>query len=130
MDPEPIAANNVEKTHPQKAAAWSLLHQWPHLAAVSDLSFGFLVEYALILTCCACRSLENHGLTSIPKEIGNLSSLVQLHVAFSYIMEPGEDYNSVLTSFHCRSLSNNQLTSIPAETGNLASINFMYVDNN
>jgi len=72
---------------------------------------GQLTGYVLEKNVKQCLEIKflylyNNQLTSIPKELGNLSSLIALH------------------------LYNNQLTSVPKELGNLTSLEYLHLYNN
>ena len=73
--------------------------------------------------------LNGNNLTTIPKEIGNLTKLRQLDLSYNELTTlPPEIGNLTnLEEFH---LNDNQLTTLPPEIGNLKNLERLYLDEN
>ena len=75
-------------------------------------------------------NLENNQLTSLPKEIGNLTQLKGLYSCNNQLTSIPEEIGN-LTQLKELHLYNNQITSIPKEIGNLTQLQELYLfDNN
>ncbi|MCF7799898.1 hypothetical protein K9L05_03770 [Candidatus Babeliales bacterium] len=73
--------------------------------------------------------LSNNQLSSLPTEIGNLTSLEDLSLFRNQLMSlPVEIGN--LTRLNYLTLFENQLSSLPAEIGNLTNLNYLGLSNN
>jgi internalin A len=73
--------------------------------------------------------LYDNQLKSIPIELGNLSNLIKLELENNQLISvPAELGN--LSSLELLQLGNNQLTSIPAELGNLSNLTTLYLNDN
>ncbi|UOB19146.1 leucine-rich repeat domain-containing protein [Abyssalbus ytuae] len=73
--------------------------------------------------------LSGNHLTSLPGEIGNLTTLRWLHLSGNqFTLLPAELGN--LTNLEWLNLSGNKLTVLPAEIGNLTTLQWLYLSRN
>jgi len=66
-----------------------------------------------------CHHLFKNGLTSLPSEIGNLTSLTELDLSNNKLATVPPELGN-LTSLEFLSLSSNELNSVPLELNNLS----------
>ena len=89
--------------------------------------------------CSHCLFSDDNQLTSLPTEIGNLSSLQQLDLGEYYcsgypliahfvsVSENESDINDASQLFSFSFTVDNQLTLLPTEIGNLSSLRNLYL---
>ena len=77
----------------------------------------------------SCLDLESIKLTSIPSELGNLSSLQVLRLSNNQLQSIPSELGNI-SSLQVLRLDNNQLQSIPSELGNLLSLQRLLLHNN
>jgi hypothetical protein len=82
-----------------------------------------------LLTSLTLLNLGGNQLTSLPAEIGQLTSLTQLHLEHNQLASVPAEIGQLksLTQLH---LYSNQLTSLPAEIGQLKSLTRLYLEHN
>lgn len=74
-------------------------------------------------------NLDNNQLTSLPKEIGNLSRLRNLDLRGNQLTSLPKEMGN-LTELECLYLNGNQLTSLPKEIGNFLHLKKLYIADN
>ena len=77
----------------------------------------------------SCLDLESIKLTSIPSELGNLSSLQVLRLSNNQLQSIPSELGNI-SSLQVLRLDNNQLQSIPSELGKLQLLQELWLDNN
>ncbi len=107
---------------------WSISNGWNGAAGTECDWYGVGCSYGSVSRIV----LDDNSLSgSIPAELGNLTNLTGLSLAYNSLTGsiPAELGN--LTNLTSLSLNNNSLTgSIPAELGNLTNLTYLFLDNN